>query len=206
VNAETVAEEGANRYDGEVVVAPTIPVGVAEEHRHFTGTLWVSEDNFRAYVRDVVSSLAAHGWTRIVLVNGHGGNVPALREVGAKITRHDDAYAVPFTWFDAISDHGDNMGHGGPIETSLLRHTYPELVREGELESAAEDASDGWGEWEGSVNLAYDSAEFTENGVVGDPSKSDAALGERLLELSSDALVDLLQRLAERDLSGPVSR
>jgi len=103
LTAEAVAEAGAASYDGEVVVAPTIPVGVAEEHRQFSGTLWVSEDTFRDYVRETVTSLAHHGWDRVVLVNGHGGNVAALREVCGRITRHDDAYAVPFTWFDAVS-------------------------------------------------------------------------------------------------------
>ncbi|MFC6730120.1 creatininase family protein, partial [Natronoarchaeum mannanilyticum] len=87
LTAEAVAEAGVERYDGEVVVAPAIPVGVAEEHRQFSGTLWVSEETFRSYVRETVASLAEHGWDRVVLVNGHGGNVGALREVAGRIVR-----------------------------------------------------------------------------------------------------------------------
>ncbi|PSQ13813.1 creatininase, partial [Halobacteriales archaeon QS_7_69_60] len=54
MTAEAVAEAGAERYanddgDREALVGPTIPVGVAEEHRAFDGTLWVSPDTFRAY-------------------------------------------------------------------------------------------------------------------------------------------------------------
>jgi len=77
--AAAVAREGVDRADQPAVVAPPIPVGVAAEHRQFPGTLWVSENTFRAYVRETCQSLATHGWDRIVVVNGHGGNVPALR-------------------------------------------------------------------------------------------------------------------------------
>ncbi|WP_115863096.1 creatininase family protein [Halorussus litoreus] len=213
ITAEAVAEAGAEVYEREsdgsetddqaVVVAPPIPVGVAAEHRQFTGTLWVSEDTFRDYVRETVASLAHHGWDRVVLVNGHGGNVSALREVAGTITREDAAYAVPFTWFEAVGEYSDEMGHGGPLETALLRHVAPDLVREDRVEEAREGASEGWGEWVSYANLAFDSAEFTENGVVGDPTDGDAALGEELLELAAESLADLLAAVERRDVSRP---
>jgi creatinine amidohydrolase len=235
LTAEAVAEAGAEAYDGEVVVAPTIPVGVAEEHRHFAGTLWVRPDTFRDYVRETVESLASHGWDRVVVVNGHGGNVAALRELCGRVTRSEDAYAVPFTWFDAVSlsgpdrdDHGDEsdgesdgetddegppvdlhdvaMGHAGPVETSLVRAVAPELVREDRLDDAAAGAADGWGDWESGVNLAYDSAEFSENGAVGDPREATAELGEWLREEAATELVTLLERVATRNVSRPERR
>jgi len=220
--AETVAEAGVEAYDGEVVVAPTVPVGVAEEHRHFAGTLWVSPDTFRDYVGETVAALASHGWDRVVVVNGHGGNIDALRELCARRTRDGDAYVVPFTWFDAVSldpdraDSGDGdvppppvdlagvaMGHAGPVETSLVRAVAPDLVREDRFEAAAAGAADGWGEWAAGVNLAYDSAEFSENGAVGDATESDPALGEWLRDRAAERLADLLDRVATRDVTPP---
>lgn len=200
LNAEAIANEAADRHTEPVVVAPAVPVSIAEEHRHFTGTLWTDESTFRDYVRDIVASLAFHGWNRVVLVNGHGGNVDALREVTGQITRHDDAFAVPFTWFSEIGEHSSRMGHGGPIETALLRYTSPELVREDRLDEAAAEASDRWGEWQGSVNLAFDSSEFTENGVVGDPREGDVDLGRELHDLAAEALTELLAVISEREL------
>ena len=196
LTAETVAREGATRADEEVVVAPAIPVGVAAEHRQFAGTLWVSEDSFRAYVGDTIESLAHHGWERVVVVNGHGGNVAPLREVCGRLTRETETYAVPFTWFDAID--ADQMGHGGPVETSLLLHERPDLVHEDRLADAAANAAEGWGEWTAGVNLAYDTAEFAQNGVVGDPSEATAETGERLLDAASERLAELLGVVAER--------
>jgi creatinine amidohydrolase len=206
VTAEAVAEAGAEAYEGEVVVAPAVPVGVAAEHRQFTGTLWVSEDTFRDYVRETVASLAHHGWNRVVLVNGHGGNIAALREVAGNVTRENDAYAVPFTWFDAVGEYSGEMGHGGPLETALLRHVAPELVREERVATAREGASDGWGDWVSYSNLAFDSAEFTENGVVGDPAEGDAEMGAELLDLAAEALAKLLAAVESRDVGRPVHK
>ena len=206
VTATAVADAAADAYDGEVVVTPAIPVGVAEEHRQFTGTLWVSPDTFRSYVRETVQSLASHGFDRVVVVNGHGGNIDALREVTGTITRHDDAYAVAFTWFEAVGEHSNDMGHGGPLETAMLRHLAPETVHEDRIEEARAGASDGWGEWTSYVNLAHDSAEFTENGVVGDPADGDADRGETLLTLAEESLVRLLETVATRDVGRPGHR
>jgi len=208
LTAEAVARAGADRY-GErhgdrPAVAPAIPVGIAEEHRAFAGTLWVSPDTFRAYVRETVQSLASHGLDRIVLVNGHGGNVDALREVAAHLTRDGDAYAVPFTWFDHV-DRADEeaelppMGHGGGRETALLRAVAPDLVHENRVDEAREGASDRWGEWTEGIDLSYDTAAFADNGVVGDPGDGDAETGERLRSAAAEALVALLAAVERRE-------
>lgn len=203
--ATAVAEAGAADYDGEVVVAPTLPYGVSEEHRAFAGSLWLSPDVFRAAVGDVVESLAAHGWRRVVVVNGHGGNTAALREAGRDLTVPGERYVTSFTWFDAvdlpgISEEALRMGHAGPVETAALLATHPELVHDDRLEEGAEGAADRWGEWVSGVNLAYGVDEFSENGTVGDPSSATAELGEALLAEATDALVTLLEAVADRPL------
>ncbi|MEZ3116876.1 creatininase family protein [Halobaculum sp. MBLA0147] len=183
-----------------VVVAPPIHVGVSEEHRAFPGTLWVSPDTFRSYVRETAESLATHGVDRVVFVNGHGGNVEALAEVARELSRSETGpYAVAFTWFEAVGDHGSDMGHAGPLETALLRHTTPESIREDRVAAAAADAADRWGEWVRGVNLTHDSDAFTENGVVGDPTAGDAERGAELLDLAAASLCEVVRAVAERE-------
>lgn len=194
ITATAVAEAGADAMTDEVVIAPPIPVGIAEEHRSFTGTLWVSPDTFRAYVYEYVESLTHHGFDRVVLVNGHGGNAAALREVAARLTRDEIATVVPFTWFDAV-DTELPMGHGGARETSLLQSVHPDLVHDERCADAAANASDQWGEWQSGTNIAYDVEEFTENGVVGDPTLADASHGDELLTDAAEALADLVSAL-----------
>ena len=214
LDAVAVAEAGAAAFAGggvdgdapeggrvEAAVAPPIPVGVAEEHRAFDGTMWVSPDAFRAYVREAAESLPHHGIDRVVFVNGHGGNVEALAEAARRFSRDPahDGYAVAFTWFEAVGEHAGDMGHAGPLETALLRATHPDLVREDRVAAASEGAAERWGEWVSGVNLAHDSDEFTGNGVVGDPTDGGADRGEALLELASDALAELAAAVVERE-------
>ncbi|MCQ4334148.1 creatininase family protein [Natronomonas sp. F2-12] len=199
MTAEAIAEAGADRYADEgteVLVGPTVPVGVAAEHRNFEGTLWVSEDTFRAYVGETIESLASHGIDRVVVVNGHGGNVDALEELCGRMSREGDVYTAQYTWFN--STDFENIGHAGPAETSMIRHLAPELIHEDRTEAAAEGGADGWGEWVSGTNLAYDSDSFTDSGAVGDPREGDAELGADLLDAAADALVELLEAVADR--------
>jgi creatinine amidohydrolase len=197
---EATAGEDETTARGEALVTPTIPVGVSEEHRAFDGTMWVSPDAFRAYVREAAASLGASGIDRVVFVNGHGGNVEALATVARRFSRESahDGYGVAFTWFEAVGEHTGDMGHAGPLETALLRATHPELVREDAIESARDGAADRWGEWVAGVNLAHDADAFTDNGVVGDPTAGDAARGQELLSLASEALCTLAVAVVDR--------
>ncbi|MFW6448245.1 MAG: creatininase family protein [Halobacteriota archaeon] len=196
--ARAVAGRAADRLDPPVVRTPGIPVGVSEEHRHFAGTLWVLPDAFRSYVHDVAASLASHGVEAVVFVNGHGGNVPALEEVAARLTRDGTCRAVAFTWFDALEDPPEPMGHAGPLETAALLAIDPDLVHGDRLAAAAGDASERWGAWRARTNLAVDVEEFSDNGVVGDPTAASAALGEALLAEAVDGLEAVVDGVRER--------
>jgi creatinine amidohydrolase len=122
-----------------------------------------------------------------------------LRELCGRLTRDGTAYAVPFTWFDAVDSADVTMGHGGPVETSLLRHLRPDLVDEAAFEDATTGGADSWGEVHSGTNLAYDTVEFSANGTVGDPRKSSAELGEALLEAAGENLAALLGTIASRE-------
>lgn len=197
--ATAIADAAAEAHDRAVVVAPPLPVGVAAEHRQFEGTLWVSEDALRAYVGDILESLAHQGFVRVVVVNGHGGNVAALRERCARFTRAGAGYAVPFTWFDAI-DAAVPLGHGGPVETSLVWHIAPDLIREGRFDAAGAGAADAFGEWVAGTNLAYDFDEFATSGNLGDPAAASPDQGAELLKAAATALCTVLDAVAGRDL------
>lgn len=194
LTAEAMAERAAERHDETVVVTPTVPVGVAEEHRAFDGTLWVAEDTLRAYVGDVLRSLASHGFDRVVVVNGHGGNVDALREVCAHLTRDGVCRAVTYTWFDDL-DTDLRLGHGGPVETSAVLALRPDLVREERYPEAVEGGAASFGRYVAGTNVAYDFDEFSESGNVGDPTPASAEEGERLLAGAAEGVCAVLEAI-----------
>lgn len=194
--AEIVAERGADVADESCAVAPSLPYGISEEHRAFAGTLWLRPETFRSVLRDIVSGCAHHGWDRVVLINGHGGNAAALQEVAARLQRDHVARVATFTWFDAIDLETHAMGHAGPVETAALLAGAADRVQEDRVEEAAADAVGRWGRWVGGTNLAYDTDEFTENGVVGDPSEATAELGEALLDQAARSLSAVIEDLS----------
>lgn len=197
LTAQAVATAGVDAYDGTALITPTLPIGVSPEHRAFPGTLWLSPDTIRAVITDTVRSLAHHGWSRVVIANGHGGNTTALQEAAAHLTRTEPVYVTVFTWFDAVGDHAAEMGHAGPLETAMLQYHHPDLVHTDRLAAARDGGTDRWGEWVGRVNLAYDTDEFTENGVVGDPTTSTPDLGRELTTTAATALAELLAVVAD---------
>ncbi len=185
--AEAVARETDDTVEA-CACLPTVPVGVSEEHSGFEGTLHVSPDTFRAYVRETLLSAPAD---RAVVVNGHGGNVDALHEVCARVTRTTDGFATHWTWWKSV-DYGDfDMGHAGAVETSVLLHLAPELVGE------PVEGVESWGRYAEGAPLAYDSDEFTEDGVVGDATKATADEGARIYGEAVESLSRLVETVAD---------
>src|SRR4029079_17697455 len=74
VLAHEVALAAADRLVGRVVVLPPLWYGLSAHHMRFTGTVTLTAETMMAMVSDIVASLVAHGFRRIAIVNGHGGN------------------------------------------------------------------------------------------------------------------------------------
>lgn len=184
--ASRIADKTAEKTD--TLCLPPIPIGVSEEHRHFAGTLYASPSTFRNYVSDILQSLAEQDIEHAIIVNGHGGNIEALQEVCARHTRDGNLFATEWTWWRAI----DGMGHAGEIETSLLLHLEPGLV-----EDEREEGTDSWGRYVNGALVAYDSDEWTENGVVGDPTKASREKGEELFTTAVNDLTEIVEWVRE---------
>jgi creatinine amidohydrolase len=202
--AEAFAREAAERTG--FLRTPTVNVGVSGHHRQFHGTMWVEPPVFRSYVESLTRNLTYHAVDRVVYVNAHGGNVPHLREVGARLRQDEVAYAIEWMWNDSIPDLVDDLfaqngPHGGPKETAIIQHLHPELVHEDRLA----DARDGGVP---SVEAAetekfgsrtyYDAADNTGNGVLGDQTDATAEKGAELFEAATAQLVRLCEWLDDQ--------
>ena len=199
--AESIASHAIEKFQGTAIIAPTVPYGISEEHRNFPGTIWLSPNTFRNCISDIVNSFIHNGWKKIIIVNGHGGNIDALSEISANITRSSNrtAFVTTFTWFK----HSPNlsMGHAGETETSLLLHLFPLLVHSDRISSSSSNKDSHWGNFQHGAQMAYDVNEFSENGVVGDPTLATSKNGIKLLNEASTSLSNLLTSVSSTDLS-----
>lgn len=84
--AERVAEAG-----GKVVVAPCLHVGLAEHHMPFGGTLTLDVATYKGVLKGLTGSMVREGFKRILLLNGHGGNETALKNISQELSTELDA-------------------------------------------------------------------------------------------------------------------
>lgn len=132
--AEAVARGVAAQLndDGtQVVVAPTLAFGASGEHQHFPGTVSMGHEALRFVLIELVRSLST--WAGgIVIVNGHGGNVPTLGSAVPQLIAEQHRVA----WLPCVAEPAvvARLGitpdaHAGRIETSLMLHLRPSDVR-----------------------------------------------------------------------------
>lgn len=161
--------------DPDLVLAPALPYGAAGEHEGFPGTVSIGEEALRTVLVEYGRS-ACRWAARLVLLNGHGGNVGALAAAVTRL-RYEGrdagwlscAATLPGVPADA---------HAGRTETALLRHLAPDRVR---VDRAAAGETRPLREVLGALRSGG-IATVSPNGVLGDPAGASAAEGRALLD------------------------
>jgi creatinine amidohydrolase len=185
VIARGVAEET------DVLVAPTINIGMAQHHLGFPGSITLRPGTLLAVVRDIVDSLTRHGFDRFYFLNGHGGNIATVTAAFSEIyaqcslgTAPPDRLPVRCKlanwWMGARvkklsqSLFGDAEGsHATPAEVSLSYFAYPNAVKTAEMSPKIAP--------KGEIFDAADYRRRFPDGRIGsDPSLASIDAGEKL--------------------------
>lgn len=174
---------------------PPVTISCSHEHADWPGTVSISAATLHAVVRDVAESLARAGVPKLVLVNGHGGNY-VLGNVVQESFGDMALFPGVEEWEDArrvagIETSGDRDMHGGELETSILLHAHPELVREG-YEAADHLADDR------RHLLTTGMAAYTGLGVIGRPSLASPGKGRDALGSLVASFGDCLAALQQQ--------
>src|SRR5262247_3157639 len=125
---EAVCKAGAELAvkDVPVVVAPTLWCGMAEHHMAYGGTFTFDIPTYRAVLLCFLKSIERHGFQRVLVVNGHGGNIAALSAFLPDIARETGLKVRMTTYFDQakgamadILEDQKGVHHACEAETSL---------------------------------------------------------------------------------------
>lgn len=191
---------------------PVQSVGKSNEHIDFRGTLTLGwESAIRAWV-EIGESVARAGVRRMVFANSHGGNIALLDIVTRELRVRFDMLAVHVNWMrfgdaDLIGDDERAIGiHGGTLETGLIRHFRPDLVREDAVRHFPSAQSRFTEEFahlvaHGRQPFGWKAGDLSPDGVVGDAGAGTAELGRRLALHQADAFIALLRDVAGADLA-----
>ncbi len=153
---------------------PPVTISCSHEHAGWTGTVSISARTLYAVVDDVAESLRRSGVDRLVIISGHGGNY-VLGNVVQESHGRMALFPTEVDWARArtaagIETTADDDMHAGELETSILLHTHPGLVR-ADYHEHDELAP------ERDRMLTMGLAAYTESGVVGRPSLASAEKG-----------------------------
>jgi creatinine amidohydrolase len=185
---------------GNALVAPVIRPGLSEHHTDFPGTFTVSFETFCKLVEECCASLARHGFEYIVVISSHGGNNDALKAITPYVSKKISDRATAFFLIADERAHqestkrfmaktgatlGEMGAHSGLSETSMVLAVRPELV---DMSRARRGLSDDEFYLPENVLISQMDA-FThgiksqsDNGILGDPLRASAKLGEEMLE------------------------
>ncbi len=204
---------GQRPDDLDFLVLPVQEIGKANEHKYGPGTLSLGAEILIPAWTAIGAKVCEAGVRKMVIVNSHGGNTDIMSIVARELRVRYDMAVVATQWGrfghpeGLISDHERAFGiHGGEVETSLMLHFRPELVR---MENArnfvskAEDmrAKSRFLQPLPPHALAWIAHDLNPAGVVGDASRGTAEKGEAICRHQVAGFVDLLRDFTEYALA-----
>ncbi|MCU0959540.1 MAG: creatininase family protein [Pirellulaceae bacterium] len=200
-----IARRAHESLADEILLAPLMWLGNSHHHLDFPGTVSAQPRVWIDLLGGIVDNFVVHGFRRIVVLNGHGGNdVPgrqALFEVRQRYRERRDLLLLLATYWnlaDAAATIPElqqpDMGHACEWETSMMLRLAPELVKnhqdapEIELGNAFSPAQRAW-----------TMRDRSGPGHIGAPGRATPEKGEQLLQLFAAGLVALLRRVVRWD-------
>ena len=176
------AAQSINEFS--VLVLPSIWMGFSPHHMMYPGSITLKYHTFVEVLTQIVVSVHTHGFKKILIFNGHGGNASIVDSLRLKLTHEEGIPLATCSYFKIPSvaeeikrinqtDEG-SIGHAGETETSLQLYLQPELV---DIGSAAQVS-----------------------GVTGDPTSASREEGEYIVNAAVNALVKILCDYHGREL------
>lgn len=198
-----IAKRAAALADPDVpsIVVPTVWSGLAEMHMSLGGTVTLDLDTFNAVLRSICRSIVRQGFRKILLLNGHGGNIAALGAITNDIgSEHDIAIATTSYWvlaqdrFAAILEDQTGIEHACEGETSMMLALQPGTVDPDRFADAIGPTSRTSVEVAGPAVVRWRSfAARSTHGAIGNPTRANADKGERLLNAAAESIAELLR-------------
>lgn len=190
---------------GRILFTPLMWLGNSHHHMDFPGTMSASPRLYLDLLNDLIENMLAHGFRRIVLLNGHGGNTTPGKQAVFEVRQRHRTRQDLLLLFATYWDHGHpnqtrpdlvqtQMGHACEWETSMILRIAPQLVKPNaqvapvEFGFAFEPAYRGW--------ITKDR---TEPGHIGQPGAASAEKGEVLFQVFSNGVTQFLEQVIQWD-------
>ena len=199
-----MATEVATRItEYPVIVAPPVWMGFTHFNMGQIGTITLTLETYIRVLCDICRSFKANGFERMILLNGHGGNVAPTQSISVKLAQ-ENIWALHITYFHMVEDElkawGESdrtIGHGGEWETSLLLHLGRHMV------ALERRTPNGLKPWFSSPELEKfarwpERRREADEGVMGDPFKASEEKGKALFEAAVEKLMKVCNEIHKK--------
>lgn len=198
--SEHLAKEVASKVK-RMLVLPSIPYGMSAHYSSFPIAISLKTETLMQILREVFDSLRKHGLLKLLIVNGHDGNVPAIEAVTNeyRVEYPEFKIAVLPDWWSTAGDLvpkgtfevWDGLGHGGEGETSMMLRVAQDLVDMEKAKGVVPLLPPY-------VDLKWTFDELTPYGVTGDPTKATKEKGMLMNQALVALLVEFIENLDKR--------
>jgi len=189
------------------VVTPPISFGVSEHHMEFPGTISLAPEVMSDVVTSVCRCLAHHGFKKIAILNGHGGNDAALHTAMYKVKKETGAFVCLVNWWEMAMDvirksTEPPFFHADETETSVAlalnqRVKTDKFVRTIPATQIPEFIKPDFFASPPTVGVPIEMKKLTSTGVVGDATRASREKGEEIVEVVIDRLTTFLKALKD---------
>lgn len=210
---EGVLKSVIDKIDGDIdiLILPTLPIGKANEHIGFKGTLSLSINTLISLWTEVAESVFRTGIKKLLILNGHGGQTQVTEIVARDLRVRYDALVVPINWW-SVRDKPQEFDqteytygiHGGAEETSAMIYLHSNLVKADYCKNFQSNPfvnrekfprlfSQG-------VKHAWKAEDLHIEGAMGDASVATAAKGKEIVENAAISIAELITEMIEYEL------
>ncbi len=194
------------------VLLHPVPYSFNEHHMDFPGTIDIDPHVIIEYIACIGKSLAHHGFRHIILLNGHGSNVPFLDVAARMITNRTDSIAAVVSWWAVLdsadlswrqSPHPGGFGHGCELETSLMLQVRPDLVDMIKAPRTIDEVQRSkhfYWDLERASPIFFQEffSRNTETGVQGDATLATAEKGSVVFTAATTKIADVIEEFRAR--------
>jgi creatinine amidohydrolase len=183
---EKIVKEAAVSIQNEltILILPAVWVGYSPHHMDFAGSITLNTETYINVIYEICQSVIHHGFRKVVIINGHGGNTNHIKVAASKIGVETDSYVLAASYWELMQEEiqkytqEKTIGHAGEAETSLQLYLSPDLVNENEVATAKEIKENDFlppSSW-----LFQNFSALTKKGYLGQPSRGNKELGKIL--------------------------
>ena len=211
----TRAAEILASRDIPIAVAPALWTGYSPHHMAFPGTVTLSATTMLAVLSDVCASLWQHGFRKILILNGHGGNTNLIGTAAQSLRFEKQVrVAVANYWAFALEElrawresELGGINHAGEMEMSLMLHAFPGLCRPDRARDSRRVSQSRFFSPDllssAPVATPWDFAELSDDGTIGSPEQASPERGEVLMNAIVARVTDFLDEMSGWDWSNP---